>query len=289
MVNFGKMHSSYLAITTALAIIVNGAQGEGEYIGTLVDSTVSGVNIDDTEEAVYDCTVTSNWSGANHPADYPVNAHLSFPVLVSHSENYNMWDLDTQATPGVQKVAEFGPTDVLETELTAAGADIYATKIGTVMWNTDVGNIPADHIIGREQTIEGLKVSPSHLYISTITMCAPSPDWFSGFSNFEPGSDDDKWLASFTIDTQPYDAGTDSGVTFKADDLVTDPQEMITELTVDTTPGDIFKDATGETILPVVSWTCLLVASTPAKAAASSIFSGFALAMLAMTLTVIFE
>lgn len=152
--------------------------------GELVASTPGDVDVDDTTMAVYDCKLTSKWSGVRHPIDYPVEAHYSFPVLVSHNTNYSIWKEGTTATPGVKLVAEAGPTTTIEVELTAAGDDVYNKQIGNVQWNTDTGSVPAEHIIGLEQTITGLKVAPTHKYISTITMLAPSPDWFTGFSKF---------------------------------------------------------------------------------------------------------
>jgi hypothetical protein len=57
-------------------------------------------------------------------------------------------------------------------------------------------------------------------------MVAPSPDWFvgvSGLSLIENGS----WVAEKVVQLDPYDAGTDSGVTFSSANLVTQPPEPI--------------------------------------------------------------
>ena len=60
-------------------------------------------------------------------------------------------------------------------------------------------------------------------------MIAPSPDWFVGVSArnlFETGD----WPAEVVIELFPYDAGTDSGGTYDARDLDTQPQEPITRI-----------------------------------------------------------
>ena len=45
-------------------------------------------------------------------------------------------------------------------------------------------------------------------------MIAPSPDWFSGLSNFDvrdANNDRQTYFGSFSIETFPWDAGTETG------------------------------------------------------------------------------
>jgi hypothetical protein len=61
-------------------------------------------------------------------------------------------------------------------------------------------------------------------------MVAPSPDWFvgvAGLSLLEDGA----WVQERSVDLYPWDAGTDSGATYRAADRVTAPPQPIQRLT----------------------------------------------------------
>jgi hypothetical protein len=69
-----------------------------------------------------------------------------------------------------------------------------------------------------------------HPLVTLCSMVAPSPDWFvgvSGLSLLENG----EWVKNLTVSLLPYDAGTDSGVTFRSPDAVTVPRGVVTSLT----------------------------------------------------------
>jgi hypothetical protein len=70
-----------------------------------------------------------------------------------------------------------------------------------------------------------------HPLVTLCSMVAPSPDWFVGvfgLSLIENG----QWAKQVKIELYPYDAGTDSGVTFRSPDQVTVPRGVITRLNV---------------------------------------------------------
>ena len=73
-----------------------------------------------SEKVKYSCTFSSSWSSANHPVDYPDDAHTSPPVLVAHNANYKMFTPGASVSDGVKMVAETGNPeklmDLLETE-----------------------------------------------------------------------------------------------------------------------------------------------------------------------------
>lgn len=56
--------------------------------------------------ANYECKFTNLWSASRHPIAYPSDAHWSPPVVVAHSDAYQMWAPGTLATPGIELVAE---------------------------------------------------------------------------------------------------------------------------------------------------------------------------------------
>jgi hypothetical protein len=60
-------------------------------------------------------------------------------------------------------------------------------------------------------------------------MIAPSPDWFVGVSGLELRPDGE-WIGKLGVDLLPYDAGTDSGLSFTSPNNNTNPAEPITSL-----------------------------------------------------------
>lgn len=236
----------------------------GKMNGLKIKARKSKVKVRKTASATYTCEVTTLWSSSAHPKDYPVEAHLSPPVLIAHNGDFMLFKPGELASAGVKMVAETGGTTDLMTDLAAAGDAIESTVVGVPQWNADLSlipgtmpeEVPAGHIIGRKQTIEGVMFTPSHYYFSAITMLAPSPDWFTGGSGV-PVVSGGKWLKSFTLYSLPYDAGTDSGMTFKSADQATTPFEPIS---MDFGMEGIFvgPNGKGKKIYPVVSWSCYL-------------------------------
>jgi hypothetical protein len=66
--------------------------------------------------------------------------------------------------------------------------------VGEVQFNSDT----------QQQTLPTVTVTNAYPSMSTITMIAPSPDWFSGFYDFSPISADNLWYSSFVIETYPW-------------------------------------------------------------------------------------
>jgi len=109
-----------------------------------------------------------------------------------------------------------------------------------------------------------------HSLLSTISMIAPSPDWFSGVYNFDVVVGE-MWYESFTLSTFPWDAGSDSGDTYTSADQATTPQENIFQLAVDTLPDTmVFLSPTGGSVEPVATWTCSVQATEVVPGVTSS-------------------
>ncbi|XP_065839987.1 uncharacterized protein [Oscarella lobularis] len=119
----------------------------------------------------YDITFTATWTAESHPGLYPSNAHWSRTVAASHNGNYVMWTSGATATRGVKDVAERGDVDVLEDELDAQ------KTAGNVRDHDTTSSIGSSGTGTRTATIV---VDKDHPLVSSITMIAPSPDWFVG-------------------------------------------------------------------------------------------------------------
>lgn len=86
-----------------------------------------------------------------------------------------------------------------------------------------------------------------------------SPDWFSGFYDFNAVDDNtDTWYENFTIPLYPFDAGTEEGDTYETENLATFPKQPITRFTIDNVSNRIFLNPEGNDILPVGKYTCNL-------------------------------
>lgn len=115
----------------------------------------------------------------------------------------------------------------------------------------------------QRQTFDSIILTDEFPLLSTITMIADSPDWFSGFYDFDARSgaisEAETWLRGFSIDSYPWDAGTEQGDEYRLANDPQVPQLPISQFTVDTVPSNgIFLSPDQTTVLPVATWTCLL-------------------------------
>eukprot|EP00533_Pseudo-nitzschia_delicatissima_P002600 CAMPEP_0116106304 /NCGR_PEP_ID=MMETSP0327-20121206/15563_1 /TAXON_ID=44447 /ORGANISM="Pseudo-nitzschia delicatissima, Strain B596" /LENGTH=265 /DNA_ID=CAMNT_0003598905 /DNA_START=32 /DNA_END=829 /DNA_ORIENTATION=+ len=214
----------------------------------LVESTLPISSI-----AAYSCVLTNTWSGARHPIDYPSgSAHWSPPVLLAHNRFVDLWTPGDFASPSIENIAELGNTDALQAEI-----EIYQTQ---GLAGDFVRGVHQFNAVDPPQVFDPIVLSPSYPYLSTISMIAPSPDWFSGLDSFSPRGPEGYWYKTFDIATYPFDAGTEEGDTYSLDNEESVPHGPIYPLTRDTVPENgVFLDPTGTTVLPVASWRCDLV------------------------------
>ncbi|MEM7049327.1 MAG: spondin domain-containing protein [Acidobacteriota bacterium] len=169
-----------------------------------------------------DCTLTFDavWSAATHPTEFPPDPHFSPLIGGSHNDDVAFWEPGGTATTGIQVMAEFGSTGPLTTEVNAA------IQAGTADAVISGGSIP----VSPGQALANFRLEPSHPLVTVVTMIAPSPDWFlgvHGLSLFDQGS----WTAQQVVQLAPYDAGTDSGVSYTSGNNPTVPRGVITQLT----------------------------------------------------------
>jgi hypothetical protein len=174
------------------------------------------------QTAVYRLTFDATWSADTHPTDFPPNAHFSGLIGASHKAGVRLWEEGGLSSPGIKNMAERGLKEPLGTEvdtLIAHGGACCKLSGGGI--NPSPGTVQLEFTMDRDY--------PS---VSVVSMIAPSPDWFVGVSDvllFENG----RWADEKAIELLPYDAGTDSGVTFLSPDLATEPPVPIQEITGD--------------------------------------------------------
>lgn len=121
-------------------------------------------------------------------------------------------------------------------------AGIEGMVIGKAQWNRS----------RQSQTVGKVIASAERPVLSTMTMIAPSPDWFTGTSSLEL-SDGKTWYAEVSVETMPYDAGTDSGPTFNSFN-----EKSIPFVPVFRMDKGIFVNPKTRIALPVARWECTL-------------------------------
>uniref|UniRef100_A0A7S2X9S6 Spondin domain-containing protein n=1 Tax=Lotharella oceanica TaxID=641309 RepID=A0A7S2X9S6_9EUKA len=158
--------------------------------------------VDCSTPVTYNIQWSNVWTMERHPVDYPPVEdfpHFSPFVYGAHDGSYQMWGNGRKATPGVQIVAEIGSPDTLLGELEE--------------------NNPKCQKKASSQETTSMELTPECMLLSSISMIAPSPDWFAGFYNLNlcVGG---KWLQNITVAATPWDAGTDCGITYKSPNCV---------------------------------------------------------------------
>ncbi|MEO8351100.1 MAG: spondin domain-containing protein [Chthoniobacteraceae bacterium] len=171
------------------------------------------------ETAQYKVIFRAAWSQRSHPRDFPPNAHWSGIVGGLHHPTVNFWSGGRTASEGIRDMAELGAQGTLlgEVEAAIANGSAHRTLAGSGI-NRGSGRTDLQFTANR-----------SHPLITLTSMIAPSPDWFVGVHDL-PLVEKGEWGARKSAALYPYDAGTDSGGTFRSPDRVTDPRGVVSRI-----------------------------------------------------------
>ena len=172
------------------------------------------------ERARYRLDIDATWSAETHPFELFANAHLTRFLGATHNSRYTLFGDGRTASSGLQSVAERGRVDILRAEM--ADAEERGRLGGTFAGEGFA--VPGSASVTFD-------VSEEHSLVSFATMIAPSPDWFTGAASV-PLFVDGAWVDSVTVTLWPWDSGSDSGVTWTADNQETQPRESIRLSTV---------------------------------------------------------
>jgi len=164
--------------------------------------------------AEYRVVVKSTWTAANHPFEYPSGAHFSGLIGVSHNARYEIFELGSRPTPGLERLSEEGKHSPLDDEIRAA------IKAGNALDMFETGGLKNF----RDSLVATVQVDAKHPMVSVVNMIAPSPDWFTGASSVNLAANGG-WVPSRTLILYAYDSGGDDGTTYKASDRNTNPQK----------------------------------------------------------------
>ena len=115
-------------------------------------------------------------------------------------------------------MAELGATSTLADEIRAAIAAGTAEQVFIGEGFSSPKAVTLEFTVSRDFPL-----------LTLVTMVAPSPDWFAGVSGLrliENGA----WIEDRIVPASPWDAGTDSGVSFLSPDQETIPRQPITRI-----------------------------------------------------------
>lgn len=162
----------------------------------------------------YAVTFERTWSAQTHPDDFPLLAHFSPVIGVTHGAQYEPFRVDTAPTPGLERLCEEGKHQPLDAEINAA---IASGAAGVLIETSD----PLRSVPGKARTM--FEIDTAHPMVSVAAMIAPSPDWCAVASDvvlYEDG----QWVAEKTLALEAWDMGTDSATSYRALDDDTQPR-----------------------------------------------------------------
>lgn len=169
---------------------------------------------------VYDVEFIATWSASTHPTDFPVNAHFSPLVVVSHLASEALFIPGLNASEAVQELAETGKTDKMNKTI----EKWLNTSVAIDQAEGSSFDSPGNS--GKLQ----IGVREGYQTVTTITMIAPSPDWFVSATTSLLDPTDGLWYDEVISHAIAYDAGTDSGFSFTSADEVSNPAQAVSYL-----------------------------------------------------------
>ena len=164
--------------------------------------------------AEYRIVVKSTWTARTHPFEYPSGAHFSGLIGASHSARYELFELGSLPTPGLERLSEEGKHSPLDDEIHAA------IKAGSALAMFETGGLKNF----RDSLVATVQVDAKHPMVSVVAMIAPSPDWFTGASSVNLAASGG-WVPARTLILYAFDSGGDDGTTYKAGDRNTNPKK----------------------------------------------------------------
>ncbi|XP_060530657.1 spondin-1 [Cylas formicarius] len=182
------------------------------------------------DEAKYSMIFEGIWSKETHPKDFPFSlwlTHFSDVIGASHERNFSFWGEGQIASEGFRSLAEWGSVRLMETELRAKAKYLRTIIKAAGLWHPNVNS----------NTTASIKVDRRHHLISLASMFGPTPDWVVGVNGLNLCLKNCSWIENIVVDLFPYDAGTDSGVTYMSPNAETSPRERMYRITT-TYPED---------------------------------------------------
>lgn len=145
----------------------------------------------------YNVDFVTMW-GEDPSINFPPNPHTGNMFLVTHNNNFELFQLGKLASKGISNTAMYGTIDDL---------------LKMTSNNPNIGTVVTHNVLMAPGEVNmTIEIPPNKTNLSFVTMIAPSSDWFTGFNlNLAPNN---KWIDKMTIPLYVYIAGTDSNQGF---------------------------------------------------------------------------
>lgn len=167
------------------------------------------------ESARYRLDINATWSPETHPFEFAPGAHFSRMRGATHNSRYTLFGDGRTASSGLQSLAERGRTDLMLLEMEDARE------------RGRLGDIFEARGIGVPGTVSATFTATRQFSLASFaTMVAPSPDWFTGAASV-PLLVGGQWVERVDLTLWAWDAGSDSGTTWTADNAETQPRQSI--------------------------------------------------------------
>jgi hypothetical protein len=170
----------------------------------------------------YQVTFERTWSDQTHPQDFPLLAHFSPVIGLTHNGHYEPFAAGATASAGIERLCEEGKHQPLDGEIRAA---VAAGTAGALIETME----PLRSVPGK--AVATFEIDAGHPMVSIAAMIAPSPDWcaVADVSLQENG----EWVKQKMLVLEAWDAGTDSATSYRALDDDTQPRG---KLSLNTSP-----------------------------------------------------
>lgn len=136
-------------------------------------------------------------------------------VMAEHPRDITLWERGGMASAGLKMLAETGDPTMAIAEAEAMGM--------TVRWR-DGASVQA-LLQGQEITL-----NYQNSCVTYAQGIVPSPDWFVGFTVCATDEETGEWMETVELTAIAWDAGTDDGDDYMAEDMPSDPQMPISPL-----------------------------------------------------------
>ncbi|XP_075972312.1 extracellular matrix protein f-spondin [Anticarsia gemmatalis] len=177
------------------------------------------------DAAKYKMVFEGIWSAQTHPKDFPTKTawltHFSDIIGATHPKNFKFWGEGELASDGFRSLAEWGAVGLMERELRQQGSKLRSIVKAQGLWYPKVNTNTSGYFT----------VDRRRHFVSLASMFGPSPDWVVGVSGLNLCQKDCTWAESKVIDLFPYDAGTDSGISYMSPNAETVPHEKMYRIT----------------------------------------------------------
>ncbi len=179
------------------------------------------------QDVEYELKFEGRW---NSSLPRPGGAHFTQIVGATHNSAGSLLAIGSEASLGVENVAETGSVGALVSEINA----------GIVAGTADSLILGTDSFISPEETNTfNFFANIDHSQLTFITMIAPTPDWFNGVHDLEL-RENGVWRQQIVLDLVSYDAGSENGSGFSLSNSPTNPRGVIANLDTAEPTGVLF-------------------------------------------------